>query len=74
MLLKARMPGKLRARCEGPSVLLRSLGPWGATLEIMGSDGKIRVVAAVENVLPYRGRWPTKRELGDAPWPKVRVT
>ena len=54
MLLRQRLPGKLRTRCDGPYVFLRSLGKNSATLELLGANGKVRV-ASVANVVPYRG-------------------
>ena len=54
VLLRQRLPGKLRTRCSGPYVFLRSVGPNSTTLELLGPNGKVRQ-ASVGNVVPYRG-------------------
>ena len=51
VLLRQRQPGKLRTKCEGPYVFLRSVGPNSAALELLGPNGKVRV-ASVGNVVP----------------------
>ena len=48
------MPGKPRTHCSGPYVFLRSVGPNSATLELLGSNGKV-CQALVGNVVPYCG-------------------
>ena len=54
VLLRQRLPGKLRTKCDGPFVFLRSVCPNSAALELLGSNGKVRI-ASVGNVVPYRG-------------------
>ena len=55
MLLRQRTPGKLQTRCKGPYVFLRAVGRNAATLELLASDGRVRVAAA-GNVIPFRSR------------------
>ena len=69
VLLRRRITGKLRTKCEGPFVFLRTLGSEGAALELLDNRGRVQS-AAPANVLPYRG---TGHDAAVYPMPKVRV-
>ena len=44
----------MRTHCIGPYVLLRSVVPNSATLELLGHNGKV-CQASVGNVMPHHG-------------------
>ena len=69
VLLRRRITGKLRTKCEGPFVFLRTLGSEGAALELLDNRGRVRS-ATLANVLPYRG---IGHDAAVYPMPKVRV-
>ena len=69
VLLRRRITGKLRTKCEGPFVFLRTLGSEGAALELLDNRGRVRS-AAPANVLPYCG---TGHDAAVYSMPKVRV-
>ena len=52
--MKQRVPGKLRARAEGPYTFRKYIGEHHLGAEVVDSQGRVREVA-IANALPYRG-------------------